>query len=52
VGDPGYYQRFGFRNLPGLSVEGVPPENILALPFDNRIPPGEVIFHPAFSAKG
>ena len=50
VGDPGYYQRFGFRNLPGLSVEGVPKENILALPFDNRIPHGEVIFHQAFSA--
>jgi putative acetyltransferase len=52
VGDPGYYERFGFRSFPDLSVEGVPPENILALPFDNRIPHGEVILHQAFSAKG
>jgi putative acetyltransferase len=51
VGDPGYYQRFGFRNLPDLSVEGVPQENILALPFDNRIPHGVVVFHQAFSAN-
>ncbi|MEJ2071196.1 MAG: N-acetyltransferase [Syntrophobacterales bacterium] len=44
VGDPGYYERFGFRNLPDLSIEGVPPENMLALPFGNRIPRGVVIF--------
>ena len=52
VGDPGYYQRFGFRNLPDLSVAGVPPENMLALPFDNRTPQGMVVFHSAFSATG
>ena len=52
VGDPGYYQRFGFRNLPELSVAGVPPENMLALPFDNRTPQGMVVFHSAFSATG
>jgi putative acetyltransferase len=51
VGDPKYYERFGFRSFPDLSVEGVPPENILALPFDNHIPQGEVIFHQAFSAN-
>ena len=52
VGDPGYYQRFGFRNLPELSVAGVPPESMLALPFDNRTPQGMVVFHSAFSATG
>lgn len=52
VGDPGYYQRFGFRNFPDLSHAGVPPENLLVLPFDTRIPHGVVIFHQAFSAKG
>ena len=52
VGDPGYYQRFGFRNLPELSVAGVPPESMLALPFDNRTPQGMVVFHRAFSATG
>jgi putative acetyltransferase len=52
VGDPKYYERFGFRNLPDLRIEGVFKENILAFPFNNRIPQGEVIFHQAFSAKG
>ncbi len=51
VGDPGYYERFGFRNLPDLSLAGVPPENFLSLPFGKNIPHGEVIFHQAFSAK-
>ena len=51
VGDPGYYERFGFRNLPELSLAGVPPENFLGLPFGKNIPHGEVTFHQAFSAK-
>jgi putative acetyltransferase len=50
VGDPGYYERFGFRNLPELSLAGVPPENFLALPFGESIPHGAVTFHQAFSA--
>jgi putative acetyltransferase len=50
VGDPGYYERFGFRNLPELSLAGVPPENFLALPFGESIPHGAVTFHYAFSA--
>jgi putative acetyltransferase len=52
VGDPLYYERFGFRNLPDLSLEGVPPENLLVLPFGKHIPHGVVIFHQAFSANG
>jgi putative acetyltransferase len=51
VGDPGYYERFGFRNLPDLIIEGVPPENLLGLPFGKHIPHGAAIFHQAFSAK-
>jgi putative acetyltransferase len=51
VGDPNYYQRFGFRNLPELSIAGVPPENFLGLPFGKNIPHGEVTFHQAFSAN-
>lgn len=34
VGDPGYYQRFGFKSIPGLTVEGTPWENVLAIPFE------------------
>ncbi|MFQ6777581.1 N-acetyltransferase [Cereibacter sphaeroides] len=51
VGDPGYYGRFGFRSYPGLVVGAVPPEYVLALPFDASEPRGEVIHHPAFGLK-
>ncbi len=50
VGDPLYYERFGFRNLPELTHEGVPPANLLALPFGPHPPRGVVTFHPAFAA--
>ncbi|MCB0221649.1 MAG: N-acetyltransferase [Chrysiogenetes bacterium] len=52
VGDPNYYERFGFKNDPGLSYEGVPPEFFLVLPFAAEIPEGTVIFHEAFQATG
>jgi len=50
VGDPDYYERFGFKSPNELKHEGVPQENFLALPFCNRIPKGTVQFHRAFSA--
>ena len=50
VGDPGYYERFGFRNLAELMLEGVPAENFLGLPFGEDSPQGIVMFHEAFSA--
>jgi putative acetyltransferase len=50
VGDPGYYARFGFRRVPGLVHEGVPPEVFLALPFTDAVPQGSVVFHEAFRA--
>jgi len=34
VGDPGYYERFGFKSLADLLVDGVPPQYVLALPFE------------------
>ncbi|TCT39333.1 GNAT family N-acetyltransferase [Martelella mediterranea] len=48
VGDPKFYTRFGFQSDTDLSMEGVPPENLLALPFDGDIPKGQVAFHRAF----
>lgn len=52
VGHPDYYQRFGFTNVPGLVVEGVPREAFFARSFDGRIPQGTVTFHDAFNAQG
>lgn len=51
VGDPQFYGRFGFKSPVGLQHEGVPQENLLALPFNhNETPKGQVHFHPAFFA--
>ena len=50
VGDPGYYERFGFRNLTELILEGVPTENFLALPFGGEPARGVVVFHDGFGA--
>jgi putative acetyltransferase len=52
VGDPNYYKRFGFRNIPELVHEGIPQEVFLVLPFDKKIPRGTVVFHKGFLANG
>jgi putative acetyltransferase len=50
VGHPGYYRRFGFDNVAGLGLPGVPPEVFFALSFCGRVPQGSVAFHDAFAA--
>jgi putative acetyltransferase len=50
VGHPGYYGKFGFKNAPGLVLEGVPQDVFFALSFDGCIPQGMVRFHEAFKA--
>lgn len=52
VGHPEYYRRFGFRNIPGLGIEGVPEEVFFALPLDGHVPQGRVEFHAGFKADG
>ena len=52
VGDPNYYKRFGFRNIPELVHEGIPQEVFLVLPFTENVPQGIVAFHEGFSATG
>lgn len=52
VGDPDYYERFGFRSVPELTHEGVPQRNLLVLPFGESRPQGIVEFHPGFLATG
>jgi putative acetyltransferase len=49
LGEPAYYQRFGFRADPRLWLSGVPPEFFLILPFQNVVPTGCIDYHPAFS---
>ncbi|MEJ8569379.1 GNAT family N-acetyltransferase [Elongatibacter sediminis] len=50
LGDPGFYVRFGFRSLPGLTLPGVPPEYFQALAFGTCCPQGTVSYHPAFGS--
>lgn len=50
VGDPNYYQRFGFRQVPELVLEGIPPQYFLALPLGDHTPRGTVMFHAGFAA--
>ncbi len=50
VGDPDYYQRFGFKNIPDLVLADVPPRNFLALPLAAGPASGTVRFHEAFAA--
>ncbi len=50
VGDPLYYEQFGFRSVPDLTHEGVPQENVLSLPLGDVRAKGMVTFHLGFTA--
>lgn len=50
VGHPDYYKKFGFKNMPGLVLDGVPQDFFFALSFDGHAPQGTVTFHDAFKA--
>jgi putative acetyltransferase len=50
VGDPNYYERFGFKSLPELTHEGVPQEYVLSLLFGDNRAQGQVTFHESFAA--
>jgi len=52
VGDPAYYERFGFDHFPGLAYPGAPAEVVMALPFTSALPTGAIEFHEAFGATG
>ena len=52
MGHPEYYKKFGFINVPGLVLEGVPPEVFFALSFGGHTPQGTVAFHEGFKADG
>ena len=52
VGHPQYYRKFGFENVAGLVLDGVPHEVFFALSFDGHFPHGSVTFHEGFKADG
>jgi putative acetyltransferase len=52
VGHPQYYRKFGFENVAGLVLAGVPEEVFFALSFDGSFPQGHVTFHDGFKADG
>ena len=49
LGDPNYYQRFGFLPFPALAPAGQPPEYFMILPMMESQPKAVVDFHPLFS---
>lgn len=51
LGDPAYYQRFGFKPLAGLNLADVPAEYFQAKVIKGTVPQGEVTYHPGFMAE-
>lgn len=51
LGEPSYYQRFGFQTHADLILPEVPAEYFMALGFTGKQPRGIVAYHPAFAAK-
>jgi putative acetyltransferase len=51
VGNPDFYNRFGFASRPDLSIEGVPPEFVLALPLGGTAASGRIFLHDAFTVR-
>lgn len=52
LGDPHYYERFGFKADDALKLAGVPPEHFMVVAFDTPVPTGVVSYHEAFDARG
>jgi putative acetyltransferase len=52
VGRPKFYWRFGFRSRPALTMDGVPQEVVLSLPFSKHSAAGTIVHHKAFGARG
>jgi putative acetyltransferase len=51
LGDPDYYNRFGFKPDSGIVYPDVPPEYFQAIQFSGLLPNGIVTYHEAFNAK-
>lgn len=51
LGEPAYYRRFGFAQVPALTYPGVPPQYFMARVFTTPAA-GEVAYHAGFAASG
>lgn len=51
LGDPAYYERFGFRPGPSLVYPEAPAEYFRVLAFGPDPPSGVVAYHPGFAAR-
>ncbi|MFT2112219.1 GNAT family N-acetyltransferase [Marinomonas sp. 2405UD68-3] len=49
LGEPEYYNRFGFKALGELVLKGVPPEYFQSLLLSGEMPSGNIEYHKAFS---
>jgi putative acetyltransferase len=49
LGNPAYYQRFGFAAHAELCLNGVPPRYFMVRSFGDKLPRGVVTYHHAFS---
>ena len=50
LGEPEYYQRFGFKVELSLVLAGVPSKYFMALSFNKDVLSGNVVYHAAFHA--
>lgn len=51
LGQPQYYERFGFKSVPGLVYPGPPSEYFMAHTFSGTVPRGLVTYHAAFAKE-
>lgn len=51
LGDPAFYERFGFEVNDALILPGVPPRYFMVVAFGSSIPNGIVSYHEAFQQE-
>jgi putative acetyltransferase len=52
LGEPAYYERFGFKAHTGLTLPHAPASHFMAAAFNEIVPTGIVSYHEAFEAQG
>lgn len=51
LGDPAYYERFGFQRKSELVLAEVPPQYFQAVSFGDSSPAGTVLYHEVFNVR-